>query len=114
MKKIQLCVLSLLSTLWLVVGVGAAVPSFTTLQPGQTREINQELPINIVFIGYHQGVGPREINEAVFRAGLPGKYRTLNVGPSSYIPSNAENDQVWVGNSFSYNYNITYADQAFE
>ena len=92
----------------------AATPTFTTLQPGQFREINQNLQVNIVLVGYHQGTGPRDINEAAFRAGLPHRYRTLDVGPSSYIPGNNESDAVWIGNSFNYNYNIVYANQAFE
>jgi hypothetical protein len=92
----------------------ATTPSFTTFQPGQKREINQDLPINIVFVGYQPGSGPRDINEAVFRAGLPHRYRALDIGPSLYIPSNVESDQIWNGNSFDYNYNIVYASQAFE
>ncbi|HEV8140493.1 MAG TPA: hypothetical protein VGP81_12030 [Pyrinomonadaceae bacterium] len=92
----------------------AATPPFTTLQPGQFREINQNLQVNIVFVGYHQGAGPRDINEAAFRAGMPHRDRTIDVGPSSYIPSTNESDQVWIGNSFDYNYNIVYANQAFE
>ena len=38
----------------------AATPTFTTLQPGQFREINQNLKVNIVLVGYHQGAGPRD------------------------------------------------------
>lgn len=91
-----------------------ATPSFSTLQPGQFREINQNLPINIVFVGYHQGSGPQNINEAVFRAGLPHRYRTIDVGPSSYIPNLNESNAVWIGNSFDYNYNVVYANQVFE
>src|SRR5262249_51421734 len=92
----------------------AATPTFTTLQPGQFREINQDLQVNIVFVGYHQGAGPRDLNEAVFRAGLPHRYRTLDVTPSSYIPDLNESNAVWIGNSFNYNYNIVYANKAFE
>lgn len=89
-------------------------PTFSTLQPGKFREINQDLQVNIVFVGYHVGSGPRDINQAVFRAGLPRRYRTLDVNPSYYIPSTVESDQPWIGDSFNYNYNIVYANQAFE
>ena len=92
----------------------AATPTFTTLQPGQFREINQDLQINIVMLGYHQGTGPRDINEANFRAGLPHRYRTVDYNPSTYIPSYAEADQVWIGNAFDYRYNIVYANKGFE
>jgi hypothetical protein len=91
-----------------------AVPELTTLRPGQFREINQDLQVNIVFVGYEQGTGPRDINEAAFRAGLPNRYRAMAITPSLYIPSNDEDDQIWNGNSYDYNYNLVYANQAFE
>jgi hypothetical protein len=50
----------------------------------------------------------------MFRAGLPHRYRTLDNNPSNYIPSTHESDQVWIGNSFDYTYNIVYANQAFD
>ena len=91
-----------------------ATPTLSTLQPGQFREINQNLQINIVFVGYEQGNGPRDINEAVFRAGLPSRYRTIDYSPSAYLYVYEEDDAVWIGNSFDYSYNIVYANQAFE
>src|SRR5262249_20201695 len=67
--------------------------------------------------GYHQGTGPRDINDAVFRAGLPHRYRTLNIDPVLYLldqgPVTDENAP-FIGNSFDYNYNIVYAGQTFE
>jgi len=113
MKRILSLAIAFFLTLGFTANISAA-PYFTTLQPGQFREINQPLQINIVFVGYHQGAGPRTINEANFRAGLPHRYRTVDINPSNYIPSLAENDQVWIGNSFDYRYNIVYASQAFE
>ena len=91
-----------------------AAPEFTTFRPGQFHEINQDLDINIVFVGYQQGAGPRDINEAAFRAGLPSRYRAIAIAPSLYIPSNEEDDQIWNGNSYDYNYNLVYANQGFE
>jgi hypothetical protein len=70
--------------------------------------------VNIVFVGYHQGSGPNDIDDAVFRAGLPHRYRTLVEEPSLYIPSDDEEDQIWNGNSFDYDYNIVYANNQFE
>ena len=94
--------------------VKANTPALTTLQPGQFLEINQKLKVNVVFVGYHQGTGSRQINDALFRAGLPHRYRTQDLDPSSYIQSLAEADQVWIGNSFDYDYNIVYANKGFE
>lgn len=83
--------------------IKATAQSFSTLQPGQFREINQNLRINIVFVGYHQGGGPRDINEAAFRAGLPpfGKAADFKRGQ-------------WLGNRFNYDYRLVYANQNFE
>ena len=91
-----------------------ATPEFSALRPGEFQEINQNLQVNIVFVGYEQGIGPRDINEAVFRAGLPSRYRAIAISPSLYIPSNEEEDQIWNGNSYDYNYNLVYSSQAFE
>lgn len=91
-----------------------AAPEFTTLRPGQFQEINQNLEVNIVFVGYEQGSGARDINEAMFRAGLPNRYRAIVITPSLYVPSNEEDDQIWNGNSYGYNYNLVYANQTFE
>src|SRR5215207_9159553 len=88
--------------------VSAATPNFTTLQPGQFREISQHLQINLVFVGYQRGGGPRDIDEAAFRALLPNNYRSVNRVPRYYgIDSPA-------GLRFTYNYNIVYANLAFE
>jgi hypothetical protein len=82
--------------------------NFTTLQPGQFRQINQSLQINIVFVGYHQGSGPRDINEGAFLAGLPNSYNSVNRIPEYYgLPSPT-------GLGFTYNYNLVYANSAFE
>jgi hypothetical protein len=86
----------------------AATQQFTTLQPGQFREISQHLRINIVFVGYQRGPGPADIDEAAFRALLPNNYRAVNRDPRYYgIDSPA-------GLRFTYDYNIVYANSAFE
>jgi hypothetical protein len=109
----SLMFIQLVFVLILTVATARAI-TLTTLQPGQFREINQRLRVNVVFVGYHQGTGSQNINEAVFRAGLPHRYRTMDLDPSGYIHSSAEADQIWIGNSFDYDYNIVYANQAFE
>jgi len=86
----------------------AATPTFTTLQPGQFREINQNLQINVVFIGFGHGAGPADIKESAFRAGLSHYNRAINVFPLYW------NRFELTGNSFTYNYDVSYADMAFE
>jgi hypothetical protein len=82
---------------------------FLALQPGQFREINQKLKINVVFVGFKKGTGYQEINEEVFRSYLPEKYRTLNLNP---LVPNGTNQ--FLGNSFDYDYKVVYANRAFE
>ncbi len=58
-----------------VAGPAPAPPTLTTLQPGGFRTINQELDVNVVFVGYELGAGPRNINAAEFGNVLPDTYR---------------------------------------
>jgi hypothetical protein len=85
-----------------------ATTTLTTLQPGQFREINQRLQVNIVFVGYHQGAGPRDIDETAFLNELPQINQAVNRIPR-YYGFNAR-----TGVSFSYNYNLVYANGSFE
>ena len=88
--------------------VSAATPTFIALQPGQSQKIEQNLQINVVFVGYHQGSGPRDINETAFRAGLPQTYSSVNREPEFYGLSSP------TGLRFNYSYNVVYASAAFE
>lgn len=73
-----------------------------TLEPGAFREINQQLDINIVFVGFQRGDGYQQVNEARMRQFLASRYRTWNWQTS------------WVGNSFDYRYNVKFAPRRFE
>ena len=85
-----------------------APPSLTTLQPGGFRNIEQDLTINVVFVGYEPGAGPRDIDQATFEAELPGMYRVVNRYPAFYgLPA-------FLGLTFNYDYNVVFADSAFE
>jgi hypothetical protein len=56
-------------------------PALTTLTLGKFRDIAQDLPINIVFVGYEADA---DLNAATFSAGLPDSYRAINRYPSFY------------------------------
>lgn len=92
-----------------VAAVYPAPPTLSTLAPGGFREIDQNLPINIVFVGFEPGAGVRNLNESIFRGGLPTGARSLirnpelNYGLKEYI-----------GLSFHYNYQLLYTPLAFE
>ena len=84
----------------------SAQPTFTTLQPGQFREIEQNLRINIVFVGYRTFAN---VNTAFLLANLPKTYRAVNRAPSG------ETGQLdFSGNKFTFSYNIVNSTQAFD
>jgi len=83
-------------------------PNFTTLQPGQFREIEQNLRINIVFVGYRT-VG--SVNQSFLLNNLPHTYRAENREPS-FFTSNGEPE--FTGNKFNFTYNIVNSTQAFD
>ena len=85
-----------------------APPALTTLEPGGFRDIALDLAINVVFVGYEQGTGSVDVDEAAFLAELPGSYRAVNRYPSFYKGNE------FLGLTFSYDYNLVYADAAFE
>ena len=91
----------------------AAPPPLTTLQPGAFRTIDQTLTINIVFVGYKPGSGPRDVNESAFRAELPEHYRTINRYASIYADFFFGTNS-YLGTSFNYTYNLVYANSSFE
>jgi hypothetical protein len=86
----------------------ASEPALATLEPGGLRNIEHNLPVNIVFIGYEPGGGAQPVNEAAFRAGLPNIYRAINRIPSLY------GERQFTGLTYNYEYNIVFADTAYE
>ena len=86
----------------------APPPALTTLEPGGFRAIEQDLNINIVFVGYEPGGGSMEIDESAFLGELPSMYRTVNRFPSFYFGNE------FLGVDFNFDYNLVYADATFE
>lgn len=87
----------------------AQVPALTTLQPGAFRVIPQNLPVNIVFVGYEEGAGPRDINRAAFLAPLASTSR-----PRVFMPNYRYGIVKDLGLSFNYQYNLVFANNTFE
>ncbi|MCK4899135.1 MAG: hypothetical protein KAS38_10175, partial [Anaerolineales bacterium] len=83
-------------------------PSLLTLEPGGFRDIEQDLTINVVFVGYEPGAGYQDIDQGAFVAELPGTYRPINRFPSDYKGNE------FLGLTFNYDYNLVYADDEFE
>jgi hypothetical protein len=97
-----------LATLFVLSLGASAAPPLTTLQPGGFRVIQQDLPINIVFVGYEQGAGPRDIDLPAFMATLSNTYRPRVRTPAAY---GVIKD---LGLSFRYKYNVVFANDGFE
>jgi len=118
MKKPFTKILGLATTLALIVALipatgaafagKAAPPSLSTLEPGGFRSIEQNLTINVVFVGYEQGAGIQDIDETAFLGELPGTYRTVNRYPSFYFGNE------FLGVDFNFDYNLVYTDTTFE
>lgn len=113
MKRAFLIVVAGLMMLAVMPAIGSAkplpgAPSFDTLEPNGFRDIDQNLTVNVVFVGYEPGVGATDIDEGAFLAGMPATYRPINRFPSDY----AGNE--FLGLTFNYDYNLVYADAAFE
>jgi len=83
-------------------------PGLSTLEPGGFREITQDLNINIVFVGYEPGSGAMQIDQAAFTSELSSSYRPVLRYPSFYLGNQFQ------GLTFNFNYNLMYADTAFE
>src|SRR5215813_12583811 len=112
LKKISIAIQAIVGLLLAAAAIGvAATPTLTTLQPGQFREINQNLTINIVFVGYRPGTGPRDIDETLLRGELPQVYKAINRIPNFV---GLQGSQAQTGVSFTYSYNIVYANSSFE
>ena len=82
----------------------AAAPSFTTLQPGQFLEIEQNLQVNILFVGYG---GVANVNQTILRSWLPASYSSINRAPSYF-------QRELSGNRFTFSYNIVSSNASFD
>jgi len=87
---------------------GSAPPSLSTLEPGGFRGVSQTLDVNIVFVGYEPGAGPIGIDQATFGRLLPERYRPIHRYPAFY------GTREEMGLEFSFDYNVVFADAAFE
>jgi len=114
MKRKFLTVVGILALLMAALPVATAgakndpPPTLSTLDPGGFQDIEQDLTINVVFVGYEQGGDSQQIDNAAFLSELPGTYRTVNRYPSFYFGNE------FLGVDFTFDYNLVYADTTFE
>lgn len=95
---------SVITIFALVIGLAPAsvlaAPSTATLQPGQHVTFEQNVPINLVFIGYKEN----DIRKQALLGELPGSYTPVVRYPQFYgLPGRD------MGLKFNFNYNISFA-----
>ncbi|MCG8350486.1 MAG: hypothetical protein MI924_22190 [Chloroflexales bacterium] len=101
----------LLSLLIVFIAVAASVSptnavraQFQGLKPGEHVEFTQDIPINLVFVGYHAD----QIDETALRAELPATYKPVVRYPRFYGVTGRD-----MGLQYTYRYNIINADAGF-
>jgi hypothetical protein len=85
----------------------------SALKPGEQDSIRTALKVNVVFVGYRQTLPgqvatARQVSTGDFSEILPQSYDTIARIPSAYGRTER------TGNTFDYQYNYVFADQAFE
>ena len=103
MKKAILFSLLLLTLL--VISPVAAQTGFGDLEPGEFVTLEQEIPINLVFIGYERD----EINRDEMHEILPESYDPVVRYPRFYGLSGRE-----IGLHYEFDYNFVFANDRFE
>jgi hypothetical protein len=92
------------TALMLPLAAQAAGPAMSTLEPGGFREIQQNLKVNVVFIGFS---GATAINPTAFQAALPATYRAINRDADFY------GLRQYTGNRFNFSYNVVQASPGY-
>jgi hypothetical protein len=87
----------------LAAGTAAAAP-YANLDPGQTAALSEQVPVNIVFVGYE----PAQVPEAAFMAQLPQAYKPIVRSRLWYGVTEL------LGIHYTYDYDVTYASSAWE
>ncbi len=82
----------------------ASAASYDHLAPGETANLNEEVPVNFVFVGYEPG----QVSQSAFLAELPSTYRTVVRSRLWYGVTEH------LGVNYTYDFDVTYTDAAFE
>ena len=82
----------------------APAPTFSHLVPGGQPALTEKVPVNIVFLGYDRS----EVDQAEFTSGLAKTYEPEVRSRQWY------GEREKLGITYTYDYKISYADQAYE
>lgn len=104
LRKLTLPFLGLLTAACLCLGATPAsspASGYRTLDPGDTSALTQTLTVNVVLVGFDQGTGMDQVDQAGLLTGLPTTHTPLDMQATGSL-------------TFNYRYNVVWADQAFE
>ncbi|HEX5944425.1 MAG TPA: hypothetical protein VFY66_19230 [Anaerolineales bacterium] len=105
MKKRLFLLLNLVLVLsLLIVSPASAKDSLAVLRPGKHVTFQQNIPVNLVFIGYEQDA----INRQALRQALPATYIPIVRYPAFYGVMGRD-----LGLKYNLHYNITFAERNF-
>ena len=85
-KKIRTAIATTLLLIAAAAQAGSPPPALGTLGPGDFRDIQQDLNVNIVFIGFEAGVGVKDIDEDTLLSILPARYRPVQTPAWRTLP----------------------------
>ena len=77
------------------------------LQPGERAELDEDVPVNFVFVGYDRN----DVDEDRFLAGLPDEYKPIVRSRYFY---NESVDKSLLGLNYTYDYDVRYVGAAYE
>src|SRR5688572_6594753 len=83
----------------------SGLPPLATLAPGELPSLHRSVPVNIVFLGYRQGTGSQDIDEAKFRQLLR---------PFAATPALDDHGNLHSLLSFHFDFNLVYAPAWYE
>ena len=87
-------------------GFGQA-DGYRNLEPGERADLDEEVPVNFVFVGYDRN----DVDAGKFLAGLPGEYEPVVRSRYFY---NESIGRSLLGLNYTYDYNVKFAHTDYE
>jgi hypothetical protein len=81
--------------------------SYQNLEPGQRADLDEQVPVNFVFVGYE----PDDVSTERFLSGLPREYKPIVLFRYFY---NESVKKSLLGLNYTYDYNVRFADADYE
>lgn len=103
-KRLLVTLLSMFALLGISSPAAAKQPDLDTLKPGAFVTYKQNIPINVVFIGYDK----QQVSTSALREQLPKTYDPVVRYPKFYGLEGRD-----VGLHYAFNYDFTYANKSF-